>query len=246
MWAKNIIRVEMNRQWSLLKRYPLQTLANALSLTFVSVAAWIGLRAAFFTDEGFEAVTGVLLWPLVLAGLGIASTSLELDKALGTIEQLYTSSSSMLSVIHCRAVSYLFYTTLFSLPLWAMGAYFLGVLPLLKWLLQVGIPLMLAIYGIGLVIGGMTLLFRQTSQLVNLLALLLMVVMVLQVSWPPGWPGFLLRSSLPMVSVSLTVNIPTGEVLVSYLVSFLYLLTGQIVFRLAEGKAKRLGLIGHY
>lgn len=246
MWIKNFIRVEMSRQWCMLKRYPLQTLANLLSLTVVSVVAWLGLHAAFFDNQGFEAVSGVLLWPLVLAGLGLASTSLEQDMVLGTIEQLYTASSNVLTIIHCRAFSYLVFTTLFSIPLWIMGVYYLGAIPLFIWLLQTGVPLMLTIYGIGLIVGGLTLIFRRTGQLVNLLALLLMGLLVLQVSWPDNTFGLLLRHSLPMVGVSLTPKLPLTNVLLNYTVGILYLVAGQKIFRLAELRAKRLGLIGHY
>jgi len=247
MRSANFIRIELKRQFCLLRRYPVQAASNAAGLFIISTVAWFGLRAAFFANQDYRAVSSVLLWPIVMAALGLVSASLQEDMALGTIEQLYIASPSVLPIMHCRALVYLFFSTAMTFPLWLLGMYYLGGEYLMRWLVYSIGPLLLTVYGLGLIVGGLTLVYRRTGELVNLVVVGLMALTLVQVPWSTHWAGMVIHSALPMVDTSNVANaVNWSEVLLRYGAGGVYFAIGQSLFRRAELKAKQLGVIGHY
>jgi len=241
------IRLEIQRQLCLLRRYPLQAISSLMGLILLGGVAWFGLRAAFFAEQGFQAVSGVLLWPFVMAALGFASVSLQEDMALGTIEQIYLALPSSSLLVHCRALVYLLFSAIATLPLWLLGLYYLGVDALFGWFVQRAAPLLLTVYGLGLAVGGVTLLYRRIGDSVNLLALGMISLTVIPLSGSGHRFLDILYGFLPLLNVSQMVEHEGwGMILLRYLAGLAYLLAGQWIFRKAEIKAKRLGLIGHY
>ena len=241
------VQVETCRQLCLLKRYPLQAATSAASLILVSVVAWFGLHKAFFAHQDYQAVSSVLLWPMIMAALGFASTSLQEDIILGTIEQFYVVLPSMLFVVHCRALVYLTINVLMTFPLWFLGIHYLGGQQLISWFICNSVPLLLTVYGLGLALGGLTLLYRRTGNLLNLISLGVISLTLIQVPWSVCWGGVIFRNAFPIINAANVSNTHNkSEIFLRYLAGVIYLVAGQVVFRKAETRAKRLGLIGQY
>ncbi len=243
MNVQAVLKAEIRRVWVTQRRYWFSTLTNLIVFGVVSVGAWVALRKAFFGGAGFDAASAALLWPLVLASFGIASDELKKDIELGTIEQIYLSAPSVLRLLHLRSLVSFVETLAFTAPMLLIGGYYLGWTTLGRWMATQIVPLWVSLYGLGLILAGLLLVYRRLGTLTNLLG---MIVMALAVVTPPArgiWVW--LRHLFPMVGASAMSGWPEGWWL-RYVAAMLYLLVGAWAFRRLEAKAKRLGLIGKY
>lgn len=243
MNAQAVLKAELRRTWIQRRRYMISTITNLISFGILVFAAWVGLRAAFFKEAGVYGASAALLWPLVLTSFGIAAGSLKEDIDLGTIEQLYLSAPSVLRLLHLRALVGFLDSFLFTVPFLLIGGYYLGWSQLGQWILVQVIPLWISLYGLGLVIAGLTLRYRQLGTLTNLLGISMMALAVVELPLEGIW--IWLGHIFPMVGVSAEPVWPEGWWL-RYLASALYLAIGVWAFRSLEVQAKRRGLIGKY
>lgn len=238
-----ILKAEIHRALATQRRYWFSTLTNLLVFGVVSVGAWIALRKAFFRGEGVFAASAALLWPLVLNSFGMASGELEEDINLGTIEQIYLSTSSLLQLLHLRSLVSFLETLVFTAPMLLIGGYYMGWVTLGRWMVVQAVPLWVSLYGLGLALAGLLLVYRRLGALTNLLGMVVMALAV--VTLPRSGVWVWLRHLFPMVGASAVVDWPEGWWL-RYVVAALYLLLGTWGFQRLEAKAKRLGLIGKY
>lgn len=243
MKTQTVLRAELRRTWVHRRRYLVSTITSLITFGIVSIVSWLGLRAFFFKGAGDYAASATLLWPLVLTGFGVAANQLAEDIEVGTIEQLYLSTPSVLRLLHIRSLVGFLDTLVFTTPLLLIGGYYLGWGTLGRWLLVQVIPLWLSLYGLGLMLAGLTLRYRRLGTLTNLLLMGVMALAVLKTPSDGSWPW--LQHLLPMMGVSAPSAWPEGWWL-RYLTAGLYLALGMWAFRHLEAQAKRLGLIGKY
>jgi len=238
-----VLKAEIRRALVTQRRYWFSTLTNLIVFGIVSVGAWVALRKAFFRGEGIYAASAALLWPLVLDSFGIASGELKEDIDLGTIEQIYLSAPSVLRLLHLRSLVDFLETLAFTVPMLLIGGYYMGWATLGRWMVVQVIPLWMSLYGLGLALAGLLLVYRRLGSLTNLLGIVVMALAV--VTLPRAGVWVWLRHLFPMVGASAVVGWPEGWWL-RYVAAALYLLMGVWGFRRLEEKAKRLGLIGKY
>lgn len=243
MRISTVFKAELRRAWVHRRRYLVSTLANLVTFGIVSIIGWLGLRAFFFEGDGNNAASATLLWPLVLAGFGVAANQLEEDIEVGTIEQLYLSTSSVLHLLHVRSFVAFLDTFVFSIPLLLIGGIYLGWNTLGRWLLVQVIPLWVGLYGLGLILAGLLLRYRRLGALTNLLLMGMMALAVIRLPRDHSW--LWLQHWFPMVDVSAPSFWPQGWWL-RYLTASIYLFLGSKVFQRLETQAKRFGLIGKY
>jgi hypothetical protein len=123
---------------------------------------------------------------------------------------------------------YLLFSAVATLPLWLLGLYSLGVEALWGWLAQRAVPFLLTIYGLGLIVGGATLLYRRIGDLVNLLALGMISLTVIPLSGSGNRFLDVLYSLIPLLNVSRMVEHEAwGMILLRYLTGLAYFLAGQ-------------------
>ena len=243
MNVQAVLKAEIRRVLVTQRRYWFSTLTNLIVFGVVSVGAWVALRKAFFRGEGIYAASAALLWPLVLAGFGTASGELKEDIKVGTIEQVYLSAPSVLRLLHLRSLVSFLETLAFTAPMLLIGGYYLGWATLGRWMVVQVVPLWVSLYGLGLIMAGLLLVYRRLGSLTNLLGMVVMALAVIALPKQGLWVW--LRHLFPMVGASAMVGWPVGWGL-RYVAAALYLLVGAWVFRRLEAKAKRLGLIGKY
>lgn len=243
MKTGTVLKAEIRRVLVTQRRYWVSTLTNLIVFGVVSVSAWVALRKAFFQGKGMYAASAALLWPLVLAGFGIASDELREDMNLGTIEQIYLSAPSVLRLLHLRALVNFLETLTFTAPMLFIGGYYLGWSTLGRWMVVQVLPLWVSLYGLGLMLAGMLLVYRRLGALTNLLGMAVMALAV--VTLPEGGAWNWLRHLFPMIGASAAADWPDGWWL-RYVAAAAYLAIGARTFRHLEAKAKRLGLIGKY
>lgn len=238
-----VLKAELRRNWMRRRRYMVATIANLITFGIVSVVGWLGLRAFFFKGAGNNAASATLLWPLTLASFGVATSQLEEDIEVGTIEQLYLNTSSVLRLLHIRSFVVFLDTLLFSIPLLIIGGAYLGWNTLGRWLLVEVIPLWLGLYGLGLILAGLLLRYRRLGTLTNLLLMGIMALTVIQLPSDGMWSW--LQHLFPMIGASAPDAWPEGWWL-RYITAGLYLALGSRIFQKFEIQAKELGLIGKY
>lgn len=238
-----VLRAELRRRWIQRRRYLVSTITSLISFGVVSFVGWIALKAAFFKGEGLYAASATLLWPLVLASFGIAVNELQEDIELGTIEQLYISSPSVLGLLHLRSMVGFLDALAFTAPFLLIGGYYLGWETLGRWLIIQVVPLWISLYGLGLVLAGLILRYQRLGTMNNLLALGMMALAVVSVPQNGFW--FVMQHLFPMVGVSAMPDWPPLWWL-RYLAALLYFTAGVMAFQGLESKAKELGLIGKY
>lgn len=243
MKIRMLLKAELRRTWVSRRRYLISTVTSLITFGVVSIVGWLGLRAVFFQGAGDYAASATLLWPLVLAGFGIAANQIEEDIEVGTIEQLYLSAPSVLRLLHIRSLVGFLDTLAFTTPLLLIGGYYLGWGTLGRWILTQVAPLWLSLYGLGLVLAGLTLRYRRLGALSNLLLMGVMALAVVSVPSDGVWPW--LQHMFPMIGVSATSTWPDGWWL-RYVAAILYLMLGVGAFLGLEAQAKRLGMIGKY
>jgi len=243
MKAQTVLKAEIQRMWITQRRYWFSALMNLIGFGVVSVGAWVALRKAFFRGEGLYRASATLLWPLVLVSFGAAASALKEDIEIGTIEQLYLSAPSVLDLLHIRAVVYFLDTLLSTLPLLLLAGYYLGWDILARWMIVQVVPLWGSLYGLGLILAGLLLVYRRLGEATNLLYMGLMALAVIALPAQGVWAW--LQHLFPMVGVSAMPVWPQGWWL-RYLAAGAYLWVGSGAFRRLEARAKRLGLIGKY
>ncbi len=244
MNSKAVFLAEVRRRWIHRKRYPVATITNLITFGIFSFVAWVGLRSAFFKNEGIYGASATLLWPLVMTGFGAAYSALEEDIEVGTIEQLYLSAPSVLHLLHIRALADLMDSLVVIVaPFFLAAGFYLGWDTLGRWTITKAIPLWLSLYGLGLILAGLILRYRRLGTLSNLINMGTLALAVVQ--GPDHGIWLWLQNLFPMVNASATPNWPVGWWL-RYPAAVGYLLLGIWVFRRLETQAKRLGLIGKY
>src|SRR5262245_20532970 len=188
-----LLNVEWRRYAALMTRYPLEPLTNILLLLLLFFTILLGLRPSSPTVvsgdyTAVNAVLGYVLWFFVILALSNFSTKLEEEAKLGTLEQVCLTSGSLFRVWMAR-----------SLVDFAFGLVQTAILVvLLLWMtdIRVTVPVLallpacltvLAVYGFGLMLGGVSLVFRRTGELKALCQMFFLALAIVPLTALPGW-----------------------------------------------------------
>ncbi|HEY3340625.1 MAG TPA: ABC transporter permease, partial [Anaerolineae bacterium] len=159
-----------------------------------------------------------------------------------------------------RSVSTLLVTTVMVLIMAATMIVLFGVyMPMRLAGLPVFVLTLVGLYGFGYLLGGATLIFKQTGPLTNLLtnALLFTNGAILPVDRLPGWlqtfakllpstQGIIVLRNVILKGQSLDAAWLDGSLVLLVIHSALFFVAGWLVYRWGEGIAKRRGSLGQY
>lgn len=251
---------EVKRSWIQFVRYP----SEAITLTITFVAIFLGIFYGFqymsggasqFGDRLDKIIISYLLWSLTLYALTGMAWTIQNEAQAGTLEQVFLSPYGPIVVFMLRAFADLLVqlavivTAFTSIILITQRKDIdftpLAILPL--------ITVMLATYGLGYVMGGLTLIFKRIMNLIQLMQfVLLFLVMTPVEDWQGNWR--IVTHFLPMMPGAgmiraLAINhapFDPMQFAVSLANGIAYFLLGAYLFHLAEKKAKMKGLLGGY
>ncbi len=251
---------EVKRSWIQFVRYP----SEAITLTITFIAIFLGLFYGFqymaggttqFGDRLDKIIISYLLWSLTLYALTGMAWTIQNEAQAGTLEQVFLSPYGPIVVFMLRAFADLLVqlavivTAFTSIILITQRKDIdftpLAILPL--------ITVMLATYGLGYVMGGLTLIFKRIMNLIQLMQfVLLFLVMTPVEDWEGNWR--IATHFLPMMPGAgmiraLAINHAPFDPLqfaVSLANGIAYFLLGAYLFHLAEKSAKMKGLLGGY
>lgn len=254
----DLVLAELKRSWSTTRRYPME-LASGLALMVIAFyALFLGARyiagpAVQFGEELDALILGYCLWSVVLFTVNGIALGLQNEALTGTLEQIYLSPHGPLRVIFARMLAS------FGLELGSALVMLLVLLALtgrsLSFPPAVLLPfaaVLLAAYGIGLMMAALALLAKRVQQVLTLaqFAILFLVVAPIETlleggSWSwvlPIAPGAAMLRDLMVRHQAIE---PVAFIR-AILVAGVYLGLGVAVYRLAQRRARREGLLGQY
>ena len=250
---------ELRRNWILLCRYPLQAISGMALMFCLFLGIFTGVSYAGgseFPRDGHlgSVVVGYLLWNAVVFAMGEIAEGLQGEARIGTIEQLYLSTSSGVSIFLARAVASQTSTLL-------MTAGILGLLIAitdvrLRFPLELILPLVTAIagaYGLGLIFGSMVMLFKKIGPLVQFaqFGVLALVMVPFERIRPELANPFYLLPLVPGAALMRNL-MARGQAMdwtvlgIATINGGVYLCIGIFVFCWMERRTKSLGLLGSY
>ena len=193
------LKAEYVRYGILLRRYPIEPVANVLVLFLLFLIMYAGFKpasvnAGLYDASATNALTGYVLWFFVILAISGVSAKIEDEAKLGTLEQVCLHSHDLLTVWLCRIWVDLTFG-LFQVAV--LGTLILAATSLS---IQVSVPMVVAfvltiaaIYGFGFMLGGLSLVFKRVGES---RAVLQMVFLILAVVPPHSLPAWLYSAAL--------------------------------------------------
>lgn len=228
---------------------------------------FIVIGIMFFVGQGQitgEQVTTTILGFIITmyATESVSSMSWELmgEAQAGTLEQMYMSPAPTQIVILGRSIASMISATLQMLLLTSVILLLFRVQIPLNWQMLpiLGIT-MIGLFGIGYLVGGMTLVFKQVGPLANLLQNFVIMAngTFLPVAMMPVWLGTIVQfvpSTLGIIllrrvaleGASLSSLVSDNSLLILTLHSIAFFIIGWLGFAFCERYAKRQGSLGQY
>lgn len=237
-----------------LKRYAFNTVMMMAGIYILFALIFMGLQSFDAGDETLGgSMVGFAMWIFVILGFSELAWSLLEEARNGTLEQLYLSPVSFTRISGYRIIASFFFNLLligvFMVFMMVGTGHYLtfswGVMPMMFLTL-------LAVYGIGFMMGGLALVFKKVQGAFSILQFIFIFLLVLPnvtdhpviYFVPISW-GNVLLNRLMVSGVGIT-NIPAMDLVIVVVNSLAYLGAGFLVFKFMEKLAKDRGSLGHY
>lgn len=239
-----------------MSRYAFDTVAGLVLMYALFVIVFFGVKGVGGVTEGqtlSSIVLGFNVWALLVFAYSSVATGLLAEAQTGTLEQLAMSPQGLLRTVLIKfGVSFVFIllqiTTLLIAAMATTGRWLhvdlLSIVPLL--LVTAG-----AILGLGLVMGGLALVFKRVQAVSAMLQLVLLVLVAVPadqfpiVRLVPISLGYKLLNNVMVDGLSIAA-IPVQDLLLLLGSTGVCLLLGFGVFKKMESIAKDRGLLGQY
>ena len=239
------------------KRYLLNSVVGILIIMFMFALIYLGIGSIggnFMSENSIPAlVVSYLTWVLAISAFQTAADFIITESIEGTIQTLYQSRFSFLGLVMRRIIS----GAISDMVLFFMLMFFCSLITGVKLNIDISFLAVVvlisfeAYWGLGLVVGGLALLFKRVSSLSQLLSFAFMGVMVLpidkinQVAFLPGGAGRYFLNNI-VVNHARICQIPIYEWAYLIIPNIIYLALGMIAFKLMLNKAVKNGTIGHF
>ncbi len=250
------------------KRYILATIFQAV-FTY-AVFFFILLNPNLFReatqDINIEAerLVAFLMWMFASQAIGLFTGQIRSAAETGVLEQLCLSPHGLVTIFCARAVGvtsfqFLYVSLLFTVVTMSMDISVNlapGSVALVLGMTLVGL------YGVGFILGGLSLMFKRIGQVATLLKILLLLIVFYEyegssllverlLRFVPLYPGtsMLKRLMVPDkdgVVVALTELIGSGELLILIINSAIWFAIGVGIFKLCENVSRDRGGLGTY
>lgn len=245
-------------------RYKFNTISDILSLYALFISMFLGIKifgtsmnvaslSLGNTLEGF--VVGYFMWTIMMMAYSDTSYSIINDASRGTLEQLSMSNLGLHNILIVRSICNLFANLLISIVLLFIIMYTTGYWIHIK-IVSILIPIFIGIFsilGIGLIFGGLALIFKKIQSILNivqyfLIALLLPLpdsfnpIISILIPFKPC-SKMVFKTMLEGKSFIEFSMIDYGLMIVN---SIIYFVIGLLIFNYCSKLAKRKGVLGQY
>lgn len=243
-----------------LKRYYFDTISEIITIFLIFLLIFYGAKAllggaapadAGHTLEGI--VVGFMVWTFAIIAYGDLAWGLTQEAQQGTLEQLYMSPLGFGRVIVLQTVAnFIMHAVMVLIILLLMMATTGKWLNLDMFSLAPLVVLTVAgAYGLGLVMGGLALVFKRVRSALQILQFVLVFFIIAPFGWMPFMKflplslGTRLIGKVMIGELSL-LELPPGDVVFLIGNSAFYFGVGFFIFKILENVARDRGLLGHY
>lgn len=259
----NLVAVEIWREARLQKRYWMNSFSSVATVYIMFLV--VLFMGAAVSGQSVSAATkastlvGMLMWSLSMGCMGVLGWSFSAESVTGTLEHLYLSPMGVTSVFLARSVANFLSGVVVAVVAGTLAMLTAGVtmhLPVLE--LLVIIPGAVAgTYGFGFLMAALTLRFKRTHQLMNLVQFFFMIFTgsmfpLDYLHWSvkafgqtlPVTAGITALRRVTVDGASLS-DIPgiLGQMLIT---TVAWLAVGLLAYRVADRRARLKGSIGQY
>lgn len=249
---------EFKRAWIQFKRYPAESIGGVFIITSVFYGLFLSAQYIAgpiqFGDKLDSVIVGYLLWSLSIFVITDIAGTLQSEAQTGTLEQLFLTSFGARTLFLVRAIADL------AIQLILLGVILLIIMVLTGRYLSFPIVLVLPLatvlmgsYGLGFIMGGISLLFKRIQQI---LAIFQFALLFLLTAPTEEWTGIghIVGYFLPMSpGAGLLRNLMAREsgldamaLAIALVNGGVYLAIGLVLFGWAERETKRRGKLGGY
>lgn len=250
---------ELKRIWTEFIRYSAEAISGILFTTLIFYGLFLSARyiagpSLQFGNRLDAIVVGYVLWTLVVFIVADIAFGLQIEAQTGTLEQVFLSPFGTLRVFLTRAIAsltlrLLLMTCVLLLTIVLTGRHLHFPPSLLLPLITV----LLGAYGLAFMMGALALLFKRIQQILGLVQFALLFLLTVPTETWKG-PLQVLRLVLPMTLgagglrdlMAHNQSLNFSQFALALLNGLSYLILGLLVFRWAERKAKRQGILGGY
>lgn len=240
-------------------KFNMVTEVVGLFMVFLGINFFIGSGTFNSEDLAFTLV-GFCVWTYSISAISNMSYALREEQQQGTIEQMFMSSTPFAALLFGRTLSNFVSTTAVILLGGGTITLAFGLDLGLNWRLVPVVGLtMFGLYGLGFVVAGLTMLFKNILSFANLIqnVLLFLNGAIVPVTAFPGWmttatralPSTLSIEVARMVTLDdLTLAATWADGLLPLLVlhSLIWFVLGLSLYLMAERIARRKGLLGQF
>ena len=240
-------------------RFNMAVMLARLSVFFVLMSLFTG-RGRLDEELLAPALVGYIVWFYAATGITTMGRNLTEEAQAGTLEQMYMTPAPTGMIVLGRSLSAVAVSTVMITAIVTPLALALDVDIPVRWeALPVFILALSGIFGLGFMIAGATLVFKQVDQLANLVENLLMFLSgaLLPVHLLPGGlqlfsstlpttQGIIVLRDVVLEGQSLAAEWATGALPWLLLNSGAYLLVGWLIFKACERIARQRGSLGQY
>jgi len=241
-----------------MRRYGFNTLSMLISFYIIFVLLFYGIQSLAEGTEQFGGalngmVVGFMIFYLTVYAYAELSWVLVGEAAQGTLEQLSMSPLGFSRVLFARIFVALIYRmaimfVLLLLMMWTTGRWLtfdlLTLIPLL-------VLTMASVQGVGFVMGGLALVFKQVQAALGILQFVFVGLIAAPIEQfpvlkmlPLSWGTRLVGDA--MINGTHLWDIPPGDLLVLGVTAVGYFSAGFLAFKYFERIARDRGLLGHY
>ncbi len=249
---------ELKRTWIQTLRYPSEVIGGVIILTAVFYGIFVGAQymsgSSTFGARLDSVVVGYVIWTLVVYIVNDIATNLQIEANTGTLEQVFLSPFGAPRVFLARAIASLTLRLFLILGVMAIIIAMTGskiafppilLLPLFT--------LLLSAYGLAFFIGSFALVLKKVQQVLSMFQFVLFFLLATPTEDWTG-PARIVANVLPILPSNglLRDLMARGEGLdwngwaIALLNGIVYFTIGTLLFRWAEGQAKRQGTLGSY
>ena len=255
----SVLGAVFRRDWTMMKRYIVNSISTLVSIYMIFILIFAGLQSVsgYVKTGALEGslegtIIGFFVWTFTIYAFSNLAWNLTNEAQTGTLEQLYLAPCWFKWV----AASTLISDFVFSfVPIMLLLAAMMATTG--KWL-RVDppslVPLLLitllGAYGVGFALGGLALVFKRIQALFQIMQFVFVGVLVIPMRVPAAkYLPLALGNDLirrAMVDGVRLWRLPPGDILTAVAVGAAYLAVGVAIFSWCERVAKNRGLLGHY
>ncbi|MDL4842987.1 ABC transporter permease [Aquibacillus rhizosphaerae] len=257
MQLLNLLNANIRKNYIEMKRYLPNTIALLLTFYIIFLAMFAGIQ--IIGDPNTQdmniqyVIVNYIFWYLAMIVVNDIGWQISNEASQGTFEQLSMSPMGVWRIMTARLIASTFVNILIIIGLLLLSMATTG-----QWLnldvitlFPILILTLISMFGLGLIIAGLTVVFKQIQAFLQILQFILAALVFVPLSVAPFLAFFPIVKGVDLVrSVmidEITLNqIGTGDFMILIVNAVVYFIVGLGFFNFCERVAMNKGLLAHY